>query len=79
MKCFDTSRMNLFKESETERVLKCSQISAFQHDLEKNHILKSLNFSWTKSLSGICFSEYSDLLEGQAVRSLCVGALMLYY
>lgn len=35
MECFDISRMNLFKEDEIEHVLKCSQISAFQHDLEK--------------------------------------------
>lgn len=44
MKCFDTNRTNLFKEGEIECVLKCSQISAFQHDLEKNFILQPLNF-----------------------------------
>lgn len=54
MKCFDTSRMNLFKEGEIQCVLKCSKIPAFQHGLEKkNHVLKSLNFPLTKPLSMI--------------------------
>lgn len=79
IKCFDTSRMNLFKKSEIKCVLKWSQILPFLHDLGKKCILRSLIFPWTKSLKITCFSEQGEPMESQAVRTLCVDALTPLY